>query len=257
MKSAGSTELLFIEPTGAPSIEPVIDNLTRALVAAWRVRRTSEHGHRGVHHCTGRGCKATSDNRDHRVAGYLSHSLCVHYLAHHRAEVPQATLDLIASWPMPDGEPDAFELTGRGGETPGAEAAIARQLEAERLVPSSGQMTIESGGLKWTRASFGEESSGWCGRIDLAIRRLQDWMRGDVVSSAPPGQCSLREVARLTEVAERDGRQDLADAIVEALEGGIDSEPWLQVSALVRGDKALLDALAGVQGVAIRRPGAP
>lgn len=104
--------LLMIEPTGAPT-EPVIDDITRKLTAAWRQRWTSPFGYRGFHSCTGDGCLAASDNRDHRVMGLETNSLCIHYVAQHRADVPQEMLDLIASWDIAGVEPSLVELTGR------------------------------------------------------------------------------------------------------------------------------------------------
>lgn len=104
--------LLMIEPTGAPT-EPVIDDITRKLTAAWRQRWTSPFGYRGWHGCTGDGCQAASDNRDHQVMGLETNSLCIHYVAQHRADVPQEMLDLIALWDIAGVEPTRSEVTGR------------------------------------------------------------------------------------------------------------------------------------------------
>ncbi len=84
--------ILMIEPTGVASVEPLIDSLTRRMAAAYREGSTSEHGYRGVHRCV---CGAISDNRDHYVMDKLTNSLCVHYLAFHREEIPRAELSFL------------------------------------------------------------------------------------------------------------------------------------------------------------------
>lgn len=105
--------LLMIEPAGEPT-QPVIDDITRKLTAVWRQRWTSPGGYRGWHDCTGLRCAAMSDNRDHKVMGLLTNSLCIHYVAQHRTDVPQTMLDLIASWDINiDGvEPTREEVYG-------------------------------------------------------------------------------------------------------------------------------------------------
>lgn len=101
--------ILMIEPSAAVSPEPVIDVLTRKMTAAWRARRGEFAFYRGYHTCA---CGAESDNDDHRVgkADLLTNSLCVHYLAFHRAEVPQTELDKVAALEDGEAEPTNEEL---------------------------------------------------------------------------------------------------------------------------------------------------
>lgn len=107
--------LLFIEPTSAPAVQPVIDDLTRKMAGAWRARETSRTGARGWHNCTGAGCSANSDNHDHWVttadgARLSTNWLCVHYLAFHRGDVPPeeiAKIERLAGDPV---EPNDDEL---------------------------------------------------------------------------------------------------------------------------------------------------
>ena len=113
-----NTHLLYIEPACAPAVTPVVDNITRKLAAAWRARSRDPVGDMawlGWHDCTGGGgsCPAKSGNADYYVFGLVTHSLCVHYVAYHRADVDQATLDLIASWKIKGVKPSARELEGR------------------------------------------------------------------------------------------------------------------------------------------------
>lgn len=107
--------LLMIEPTGTPTSEPLVDDLTRrmagALTCAEKIRPT-----RGWHACTGRGCQANSDNVTHMVEGYATNSLAVHYLAHHRDEVPHGELAKVAALNGPDAEPTPRQLSGRRGD---------------------------------------------------------------------------------------------------------------------------------------------
>lgn len=105
--------LLMIEPQRTSSV-PVIDELTRKMVAAWRQRRDSEHGYRGIHVCTGDSCGRTSDNRDHFVCvdgeELVTNSLAVHYIAFHRDDVPQAELDKVARLDFGEEDPTDQEL---------------------------------------------------------------------------------------------------------------------------------------------------
>lgn len=103
--------LLMIEPSERGYDVPLIDKLTRQMTAAWRSRRTSEYGYRGFHVCR---CGANSDNRDHwvMVAGQelLTNSLCIHYLAFHRQEVPVEELAKVSMLDYGESDPTEEEL---------------------------------------------------------------------------------------------------------------------------------------------------
>jgi len=106
--------LLMIVPSARTSPEPLIDELTRKMTAAWRNRDSSDYAYMGVHVC---GCHARSDNKDHWVRCpspnqefHLTNSLCIHYLAFHRADVPQTELDKVRRLPYGEEEPDEREL---------------------------------------------------------------------------------------------------------------------------------------------------
>jgi hypothetical protein len=106
-----SDGLLYIEPQGAAADQPVIDETTRKMAAAYAASTPSEFGYRGFHMCA---CSATSDNRDHYLAdGTDTNSLCVHYLAFHRPEVPQFQLDKVAALDVEGIEPTAEMLGTR------------------------------------------------------------------------------------------------------------------------------------------------
>lgn len=119
----GTVGLLFVEPQGPPSEEPVVDSLTRRMAAA--LGRASFPGngmaYRGVHRCS---CGATSGNRDLYVDGRFStNSLAAHYLAWHRNEVPHAELAKVAS------------LVGEAEPTPADLAAPVRAASEEPSKP--------------------------------------------------------------------------------------------------------------------------
>ena len=103
--------LLMIEPQRPASATPVIDEMTRKMTAAYRQSTPSQHGYRGVHVCK---CGAMSDNRDHYVNGVLTNSLAVHYLAHHRDEVPETELEKVRNLKFGEAEPTEQELSGGG-----------------------------------------------------------------------------------------------------------------------------------------------
>lgn len=106
-----SEELLMIEPSGEVSEEPVIDELVRKMTAAWRAREVSDYRYKGFHICA---CGAWSDNFDHFVSvrGELltTNSLCIHYLAFHRADVPDEEIDKVRALTYGEAEPTEEEL---------------------------------------------------------------------------------------------------------------------------------------------------
>lgn len=105
-----SKGILMIEPYWTADV-PLIDELTRKMTAAWRQRRESEYGFKGFHRCS---CGATSDNRDHWVGGgegLLTNSLCVHYLAFHRNDIPQEELAKVRALNFGEEEPNERELS--------------------------------------------------------------------------------------------------------------------------------------------------
>ena len=105
--------LLMIEPQGKAT-QPIIDELTRKVTAAWRNSTPSNGGYRGFHQCE---CGAQSDNYDHFVIvdgqKLLTNSLMVHYIACHRDQVPPAELKKAAALAYGEAEPTAEELMPR------------------------------------------------------------------------------------------------------------------------------------------------
>ncbi len=99
--------LLMIEPTHFASLEPVIDELTLKMTAAWRQRRTSDVGYRGFHICK---CGAWSDNKDHWVDELLTNSLCIHYVAFHRKDLTSEELAKVQALDYGLEEPAPEEL---------------------------------------------------------------------------------------------------------------------------------------------------
>lgn len=86
--------ILYIEPVGAPSAEPVIDDLTRRMASALFLGEPGP-GYRGFHTCS---CGVHSSNCNYTLPnGETTNSLCVHYLAFHREDVPQEQLDRVAA----------------------------------------------------------------------------------------------------------------------------------------------------------------
>jgi hypothetical protein len=106
--------ILMIEPFGARSATPVIDDLTRKMAAAWCRQRDSmeRYGYmtKGFHRCV---CDATSDNLEHWVGegkGPLTNSLCIHYLAFHREDIPDEELAKVDALPYGSEDPTETEL---------------------------------------------------------------------------------------------------------------------------------------------------
>ncbi len=88
--------LLFIVPQQEPMSEPVLDSVTRRMCAAFRRARQSSYAYGGVHQCC---CGALSSCVDYFLPdGSMTNSLCIHYVAHHRSEVPAEQLEAIATF---------------------------------------------------------------------------------------------------------------------------------------------------------------
>lgn len=105
----GRPGLLFIEPKNPASKEPLIDKATRSMTTALRTAKRGI-GWMGFHECA---CGAVSRSCDLIVEGrFTTNSLAVHYLAHHRDEVPADELADVLSLPALLTEPTAEELTG-------------------------------------------------------------------------------------------------------------------------------------------------
>src|SRR5262245_22363123 len=103
-----SPMLLFIEPQQPASPTPVIDQITRRMCAAFRKARASAYVFCGYHRCV---CGAISGDHDfHLPNGDVTNSLCVHYVAHHRSEVPREELARIGAFRFGEVEPTPQEL---------------------------------------------------------------------------------------------------------------------------------------------------
>lgn len=102
--------MLWIEPLQSATIEPIIDSYTRKMAAAFRLA-TPGRGSRGCHRCI---CRAYSTSCAFELPnGQWTNSLCVHYLAFHREEVPTSELNAVAALAHGEAEPTAEELNGR------------------------------------------------------------------------------------------------------------------------------------------------
>ena len=115
MISNASDDLLFVEPEKRPVRVPVVDAITRRMTGAWRKRTRIEPGFRGIHHCTSERCYTSSDNYNYLVATadgrvLTTNSLAIHYLAHHRDEVPTAELAKVAQLLADEERPTAEEM---------------------------------------------------------------------------------------------------------------------------------------------------
>lgn len=117
--------LLYIEPKNKASETPVIDGYTRRMAAAlnkaviggWdggsseRSWRTGD-GWRGFHLCV---CGAVSSSHDFLLSnGLVTNSLCVHYLARHRDEVPESELAKVMQLPDEEVEPTEEQVSPPG-----------------------------------------------------------------------------------------------------------------------------------------------
>lgn len=101
------SHVLFIEPPSLPSPEPVIDSLTRKMTAAFRQTQGID-ATKGWHSCS---CGAASSNVTHMLPdGRATNSLCIHYLAYHREDIPRAELAKVVMLDCGEAEPTDEEL---------------------------------------------------------------------------------------------------------------------------------------------------
>jgi hypothetical protein len=96
--------LLYVNPKNLATKEPLIDAVTLKMMRLWRTRRDNVEdagSWRGFHTCV---CRAMSSSTDHVIRPnertlLVTNALCVHYLAHHRDEVPREVLTEILLLP--------------------------------------------------------------------------------------------------------------------------------------------------------------
>jgi hypothetical protein len=105
--------LLYIEPSASRTGKPVIDSLTRKMTAAFRAAVWTPWVWCGVHTCA---CGSRSSACDYVVQFapdiLLTNSLCSHYLAYHRNEVPAADIEKVLKLDCCEVEPTSEELAG-------------------------------------------------------------------------------------------------------------------------------------------------
>jgi len=110
----GRSHLLFIVPEHDASAEPIIDSATRRMTAALRHAVPEDLTYMGFHTCI---CGAGSESHDFWIQTddhkTKINSLCVHYLAFHREEVPIDQLAYAQAFQFEEVEPTDHELHGR------------------------------------------------------------------------------------------------------------------------------------------------
>lgn len=100
--------LLYLNPSGGIEAEPVIDDLTKKITAAFRMSVENGIKWRGYHMCT---CGACSTNTDYILPDpYQTNSLAIHYVGLHRSEVPEDQLEIINAFSVDPVEPTLEEL---------------------------------------------------------------------------------------------------------------------------------------------------
>jgi hypothetical protein len=102
--------LLFIEPIHPASSTPIVDHLTRRMAAAFRLARADDGFYLGFHKCV---CGAYSTNHNYTLPNWRrTNSLCVHYVAYRRAEIPARQLAIIERLTSGEVQPSNLELEG-------------------------------------------------------------------------------------------------------------------------------------------------
>jgi hypothetical protein len=108
------SSLLYIAPQGSISQSALIDELTCKMTAAFRQAKDTGIRYRGFHICV---CGAQSSNTDYILpGGHMTNSLCIHYLAWHRDEVPDRDLEIVAGFDCGEEIPTHEEMASRKGQ---------------------------------------------------------------------------------------------------------------------------------------------
>ena len=118
--------LLFIKPVHRASPTPILDYITRKMAAAFRRASVDTKTYLGWHECV---CGARSAARNYYIpSGQLINSLCVHYVAYHRSEIPAQQFAIIETLTSEEVQPSEDELKGgryqRSGTQRGAIAIL-------------------------------------------------------------------------------------------------------------------------------------
>lgn len=88
--------LFYIRVENAPSPDPLIDAHTRKMAGLLNVARETSQSH-GWFTCQ---CGAISTSADYILpGGFITNSLCVHYLAYHRSEIPREEMNKFSQIP--------------------------------------------------------------------------------------------------------------------------------------------------------------
>lgn len=102
--------MLYLVPKSLPSDDPIIDELTMRMVASLRKATLPDYRYLGFHTCV---CGARSDSTDFILPnGLRTNSLCVHYLAYHRAEIEDGELAAVKELSDAFAYPNSDELHG-------------------------------------------------------------------------------------------------------------------------------------------------
>jgi hypothetical protein len=126
-----SASLLFIEPKRWATHDAIVDTITRKMCGAFRAARQSEHAYGGIHVCF---CGACSSNCNYYLpSGEMTNSLCVHYVAHHREEVPLEALAAIDRFRCREADPNELKFQGRAYVLRCSWSSIERKLGLDRL----------------------------------------------------------------------------------------------------------------------------
>ncbi len=103
-----NSSLLYIETSPIISEEPLIDEVTQKMTAAFRLSEDTGMHYRGIHMCA---CGACSSNTDYILPNcHQTNSLAVHYLALHRSDAPEDQIEIVEGFDYGIAEPSIEEI---------------------------------------------------------------------------------------------------------------------------------------------------
>jgi hypothetical protein len=119
--------MLYLMPKNPPLGTPTIDELTMKMVASLRQATLPHRQSCGFHTCA---CGAQSESTDLILSnGVRTNSLCVHYLAYHRAEIEAGELWAVEGLSDGFAYPNSYELHGGAARRSGDVREIDRRRQ--------------------------------------------------------------------------------------------------------------------------------
>ena len=152
-------DLLFIEPREIAAEDPLLDELTGQMAAAFRSATPPTHSYCGFHVCS---CGAHSLPHDLILPnGLVTNSLCVHYLAYHRSEVRVEDIAKIRTLGCGVVDPSEYELHGPRLVSADGSRLDSREIDVRRTRYQAKHWSVFRRVVNWCAAEWARAVRRW------------------------------------------------------------------------------------------------